>query len=163
MSVCCPGSVRIFCQVSVCPDSVCLDFVSCPDSVQIFRKNAVLCLSVRIFFVSILSAVGILSGFFEKKAVRCLSIRISFKNSLSSSCLDIFCITSIDMNQSLSKCTQTNVYPNVENKKFENADTDAYDFLDFGHGLGQSHDFGHGLGFRHGHVRKPRTRVWTRT
>ena len=67
VSVRCPDSVRIFCPVSVCPDSVCLDFVSCLDSVRIFRKNAVRCLSVRIFFVSILSAVGILSGFFEKR------------------------------------------------------------------------------------------------
>ena len=67
------------------------------------------------------------------------------------------------MNRSLSKWTQKNVYPNVQSKKFENAVTDAYDFLDFGHGLGQSHDFGHGLGFGHRHVRKHRTRVRTRT
>ena len=88
VSVRCPDSVRIFCPVSVCPDSVCLDFVSCLDSVRIFRKNAVRCLSVRIFFVLILSAVRILSGFLNKKAVRCLSVLILFKNSLSGCCQD---------------------------------------------------------------------------
>ena len=89
VSVCCPDSVRIRCPVSVCPDSVCLDFVSFPDSVRIFGKNAVRCLSVRIslsqscplsgFFEKRLSVVGlsvvrILSGFFEKiclVSVRC--------------------------------------------------------------------------------------------
>ena len=36
------------CPVSICPDSVSLDFVSCLDSVRIFGKNAVRrCLSVR--------------------------------------------------------------------------------------------------------------------
>ena len=66
VSVRCPDSVRIFCQVSVCPDSVCLDSVRCPDSVRIFGKQAVRCLSVRVLSVSILSAVWILSGFLEK-------------------------------------------------------------------------------------------------
>ena len=67
VSVCCPDSVRIFCPVSVCPDSVCLESVRCPDSVRILRKKAVRCLSVRIFSTSILSAVGILSGFLENR------------------------------------------------------------------------------------------------
>ena len=66
VSVRCPDSVRIFCQVSVCPESVCLDSVRCPDSVRIFRKKAVRCPSVRVFSVSILSGVWILSGFLEK-------------------------------------------------------------------------------------------------
>ena len=66
VSVRCPDSVRIFCQVSVCPDSACLDSVRCPDSVRIFRKKAVRCLSVRVLSVLILSAVWILSGFLEK-------------------------------------------------------------------------------------------------
>ena len=38
VSVCCPNFVRIYCPVSVCPDSICLDSVRCPDYVQIFWK-----------------------------------------------------------------------------------------------------------------------------
>ena len=59
----CLSAVRIFCPVSVCPDSVCLGFVSCPDSVRIFRKIAVRCLFARICFVSILFRFCPLSGF----------------------------------------------------------------------------------------------------
>ena len=58
VSVRCPDSVRIFCQVSVCPESVCLDSVRCPD----FEKKGCAVSVCPDFFVLILSAVGILSG-----------------------------------------------------------------------------------------------------
>ena len=74
VSVRCPDSVRIFCQVSVCPDSVCLDYVSCPDSVQIFRQNAVLCLSVRIFLSRSCPLSGFCRDFLKKRlSAVCLS------------------------------------------------------------------------------------------
>ena len=51
-----------FCPVSVCPDSVCLDFVRCPDSVRISRKKSVRCLTGLRIFKNQVSAVC-LSGF----------------------------------------------------------------------------------------------------
>ena len=60
------STVRVLSVSGFCPDFP-ENPVRCPDSVRILRKKAAWCLSVRIFSTSILSAVGILSGFLENR------------------------------------------------------------------------------------------------
>ena len=88
VSVCCPDSVQIFCPVSVCPDSVCLDSVRCPDSVRNFVKNPVRCLSVRMSLSRFCPVSGFCPDFQRKTlSIVCLSGRTRARQS----CPDFRC------------------------------------------------------------------------